>query len=284
MKIFKKYNIHATWATVGALLAENEEEFLKYRPEHFAPQTAEMLSKLGIYPEKDTSKCPREMLFAPKLVKMVSETSGQEIGTHTFSHYYCDIATSSTDDFLNDINAAKAIMKDKGFECNSIVFPRNQVSQKYIEALTQASVTVYRGVESGWLVKAKKTLRKIGLLLWYGDNYIPVQKCQSYHPSEIRDGKLFNVRNTRFFKPYRPKYRLIEKLKVWRYKAEIRHAAKKGEVYHIYWHPHNFAEYTDINFAQMEQLLKTFKDMNERYGMTSKNMSELAMDEENKNG
>lgn len=276
LDMFKEYGIHATWATVGAIFAHNDEEFLEHLPAPIAPQTLDMLYKLGILPEKDETKCPRSMLFAPELVKLISETQGQELGTHTYSHYYCDLKSSKPEEFSREISSAKAIMGKNGYNCKSIVFPRNQVHAEYADAAANQGVCIYRGVESGKLQQAKNRGKK-GLIMWYGDNYIPIQRCQSYGFEEIEEaGKLHNVRNTRFFKPFRPKYRLLEKLKLWRYKSEMRRAAKRGEIYHMYWHPHNFAENTDINFRQMDELLSFYLKMKDKYGMASLNMNEAA--------
>ena len=35
------------------------------------------------------SKETEELCFAPDLIRRIKETPGQEIGTHTYSHYYC---------------------------------------------------------------------------------------------------------------------------------------------------------------------------------------------------
>lgn len=276
LDLFKKHSVHATWATVGAIFAHNDKEFLEHLPTPIAPQTIGIMYKLGILPEKDETKCPRSMLFAPALVKLISETPGQELGTHTYSHYYCELKSSKPDEFSREINSAKAIMEKNGYNCKSIVFPRNQVHEEYVYAAANQGVYIYRGVESGKL-QQEKVKGKKGLLIWYGDNYIPIQRVQSYAFEEIgKEGYVYNVRNTRFFKPFRPKYRFIEKLKLWRYKLEMRRAAKRGEVYHIYWHPHNFAENTDINFRQMGELLSYFSKLQKKYGMKSMNMFEAA--------
>jgi hypothetical protein len=40
LRLFTKYNIHATWATVGGLLAKDKEDFLKFSPN---PPSLELL-------------------------------------------------------------------------------------------------------------------------------------------------------------------------------------------------------------------------------------------------
>jgi hypothetical protein len=70
---------------------------------------------------------------------------GQEIGTHTFSHYYCLEPGQQPEQFEDDLKAAIAVSKAKGIDTKSIVFPRNQYSQfTSISAIATAYVT-YRG-------------------------------------------------------------------------------------------------------------------------------------------
>lgn len=275
LALFKKYNVHATWATVGALMAENSEDFLTYLPREFTSQTAIMLEKIGLIPE-DNNKCPRDILFAPELVKMVADTAGQEIGTHTYSHYYCSDGESTPKDFAAEIESAIDIASAKGYEIKSAVFPRNQIADEFLEAMEKVRHLAFRGNESGWISAVKSKNLKLWTVVWYIDNYIPLQRRCSYRIGDISDRGRLNIRNSRFFKPFRPKFRFAEKLKLRRYKREMLKAAKKGEIYHMYWHPHNFAVDTEINFAQMEELLAFYSKLNKKYGMESMNMNEVA--------
>jgi hypothetical protein len=54
------------------------------------------------------------------------------------------------------------------------------------------------------------------------------------------------------------------------------HAAKKGEVYHLWWHPHNFGRNTEANFHFLEKVLKHFKRLKQEYGFKSLSMIQLA--------
>ena len=276
LALFETYGIHATWATVGALMTENAEAFLKGLPAPLAPQTKRTLFRMGLLAEQQAYQCPKDIIFAPELVQMVADTSNQEIGTHTYSHYYCDIPVSSPQEFRGELRSAAKAAECYGRVIRSIVFPRNQVGRDYVSTAIEEGVPIYRGVEKSWLNRLKGKHPRLWRVLWYLDNYLPIHPRYSYAMREISDGTGFNVRNSRFFKPYKAKYAYLEGLKVRRYCGEIRRAAKHGEVYHIYLHPHNFAENTEINFGQFERLLKCFRSMQERYGMRSMTMQEAA--------
>lgn len=273
LELFKKYAIHATWATVGGIMLENEQELYKYLPINLPKQTKSILNKFSF---NDKEKCiPQYMLFGNELVKQINETVGQEIGTHTFTHYYCDDIGSNPTEFSTELQIASLIMKNKGYGiCKSVVFPRNQVQDKFVSAIPN-NIKTYRGGIPGYIGKIKKMCNRIGTLIWYIDHYLPLQDS-TYFKDTIKEGKLCNIKLSRLFKAWKNEYRFAEKLKIWRYKFEMTRAAKKGKVYHICWHPHNFSTFTEKNFEQLEELLSWQKKLEKKYGMRSMNMLECA--------
>ena len=276
LEMFQQHGVHATWAVVGALMCEDRNDFLNRLPKPIATQTKIILDKLGLNENGNDSCCLDRVLFAPELVRMIAACEGQEVGTHTFSHYYCSNTSSNPEEFYAELMASRKIAMEKGYPFCSAVFPRNQVSGKFVEVLEHSHLRCFRGVEHGWIPRNRRKLGKLGNVLWYLDNYIPLARTASFPLNNVEQiGNLMSIRNSRFFKPYRPKYAFAEWLKLWRYKLEMKSAAKRGEIYHMYWHPHNFAENTEANFRQMEELLSYFEKMHSKYGMESKNLLEL---------
>ena len=273
LSLFEEYGVHATWATVGAITCKDNQDFMNLLPIPTALQTEKLIEKLQLNIEENDTATDK-MLFAPELVEMIHNFEGQEIGTHTFSHYYCDDESSNPSQFYRELMTAQEIAKAHGYPFSSAVFPRNQVSDDYVAEIKKTAILCYRGVESGWIAKANGKLGPIGTLLWYLDNYIPLQRPCSYSAEDVNHQLPVNIRNSRFFKPFRPKYKLLEGLKIKKYCYEMEFAARHGEIYHIYWHPHNFAENTEINFQQMRTLLSHYSQMRDKYGMRSFNMSE----------
>ena len=273
LNLFQEFGVHATWATVGALMCDNKEEFINMLPYPHAAQTEKVIRRLQLSDDSQNPKLDK-MLFAPELVEMIQGCDGQEIGTHTFSHYYCDDSTSEPVQFYRELEASRKLAEQKGYSFNAAVFPRNQVSEAYVAEIQKTPIKCYRGVEGGWIAKVKDKLGILGVSLWYLDNYIPLQRPCSFKAGAIEKHRPVNIRNSRFFKPYRPKYKILEGLKIKRYCHEMKFAARHGEIYHIYWHPHNFAENTEINFEQMRTLLTHYRKMHDQYGMKSLNMTE----------
>jgi hypothetical protein len=65
-------------------------------------------------------------------------------------------------------------------------------------------------------------------------------------------------------------------LRRWRVKAGLRAAARRGEVYHLWWHPHNFGTNLEENLAALKSILKEFHRLRDMYGMQSLTMAEVA--------
>jgi len=67
---------------------------------------------------------------------------------------------------------------------------------------------------------------------------------------------------------------LANKMRLRRSCQEIRIAAQRKEVYHLWWHPENFGDYPEQNLQSLEVLLQTYKKCKEKYDMTSWTMGE----------
>ena len=57
--------------------------------------------------------------------------------------------------------------------------------------------------------------------------------------------------------------------------CDLTYAAKKGLVYHLWWHPHNFGDHTEDNLAFLKMILDRYPMLKKAYGMESLNMFEV---------
>ena len=272
---FRAHSIHATWATVGFLFADGYEE-----ARHFFPPEALLPSYQdaglstyrcfsGIGPNEKEAPC----FFAPSLIRQISKEPGQEIGSHTFSHFYCRAPGQTVDQFTADLEAASAIAQSKGVRLETLVLPRNQTEPAYTKGLSALGLQAYRGEEQDWIhrrVKLRPLLRLLRLL----DVYLPITGQGGYQPKQ-EDG-VWNFPGSRMFKPYFRPLAPFEWLKLRRIKGQMRHAAKHGLVFHLWWHPHNFGVRTEEHLKQLEEVLAYYDRLKDRYGMVSMNMKEAA--------
>jgi hypothetical protein len=60
--------------------------------------------------------------------------------------------------------------------------------------------------------------------------------------------------------------------------GEMRDAARRGENYHLWWHPHNMGCDQTHNLGQLERILACYAELRDTYGMRSVNMREIALE------
>lgn len=276
LQLFERYGIHATWATVGFLFADNYEEVSRFFPK-LRPGYADSaldgyawFDKIGH--NEETAPC----FYAPGLLDLISKTPGQEIGSHSFCHYYCREAGQRVEEFEADMRAAKAIAESKGYQVTSVILPRNQSEPEYTEVLRKVGFTAYRAEEDDWIHrnfrKRKNQIPYRGLHLL--DMYLPLTGQCCYAPKY--ENGIWNFIGSRIFRPVFRPLEFLEGLKVRRIKREMRYAAKHGLVYHLWWHPHNLGARTEESLAQLEDIFRYYTELKATYGMQSLNMGEAA--------
>ena len=276
LNLFKKYNIHCTWAAVGVLYYNNLELLKKDYPSNLPGYFDTNLSLYNHFESLD-SNVFQEFYSGLKTINFIKDTPFQEIGTHTFSHYYCLEKGQDIADFKEDLKKSIEISRKNNIETKSIVFPRNQINQKYLKVCKDLGLTSYRGVESSFYQKPRRQdqLRLLYRLFRFIDSYINISGSNSYKINFKRN--LINLPASFFFRPFSRKLFFIEKFKLIRLKEAMTKAAKKGEVIHLWWHPHNHGVNTLKNINQLESLLKHFNKLKSKYNMLSLNMSELSV-------
>ena len=219
--------------------------------------------------------------FAPDVIDKIDKYKNQEIGTHTFSHYYCLENGQTKDEFYADIEYAIKIAKNKtGKDIKSLVFPRNQWNEAYLAVLSSLGILCYRGNEKSWIYDAaneeKKTsiIRRAFRLL---DSYFNFTGHNTYPLQELSSKKIFNIPASRFLRPAAQEFSWSEKMRLRRVKRSMTYAAENNQLFHLWWHPHNFGKDIDSNMAFLEKILEHYKTLNLDYNMQSFNMGEVAL-------
>lgn len=281
LEVFASQDIHATWATVGFLFHETRDELLAALPAQRPAYTDRNLSPYEHLDEigKDESEDPYH--FAPSLIRLIARTPHQEIGTHTFSHYYCLEAGQTVEDFDADLRAACETAKcwGNGVELESLVFPRNQYSARCIEVSSKHGIKAYRGNERSWIYAPvdegtrQSTLRR-GLRL--ADAYINISGHNCVSLERVRESFPFDMPSSRFLRPYAKPLRALDRLRLRRITSGLTHAAQHNLIYHLWWHPHNFGVALEENLAFLGKVLEHFARLRREHGMESLTMGELA--------
>jgi peptidoglycan/xylan/chitin deacetylase (PgdA/CDA1 family) len=277
LDLFSSSEFRATWATVGMLFCEDRDELEAslpdLRPSYINTKRSNYLYMPFV--GKDEKSDPYH--FGASLIGMIrSYGEGQEIGSHTFSHYYCDEPGQSLEQFEADISAAIKIATRKNVKLSSFVFPRNQCSAEYVRCLYRLGFKVFRGNERSWLFdnsvkdQSAKSAQRLGRLF---DTYVNFSGSNAALPS--KENGLVNIPSSRFLRPYSRKLRKFEPLRLDRIKSAMTDAALSGRIFHLWWHPHNFGVNIDENLHCLNTVLSHFHFLSDKYGMVSKNMGDF---------
>lgn len=273
IRLFTKYEISCTWATVGMLFNKNWEEWNANIPD-LLPQYDNTSFSAYKYGRTIQSKETEESCFAPELIKLIKDAPGQELATHTYSHYYCLEKGQDLQSFESDLRQSILMAIKIGVELKSLIFPRNQFNEEYLTICKKLGIENVRSNPINWYWRNTESDSLVNKIFRTGDAYLgPTDKSYKLAESRTLKEHPFSQKASRLLRPYSPNKKL-NSLKLKRIKAEMTKAAKSSEFYHLWWHPHNFGDHPEENLRDLEELLIHFTTLREKYGYLSLNMLE----------
>ena len=100
------------------------------------------------------------------------------------------------------------------------------------------------------------------------------KKSYSFLDIETKNSIPIQQKASRFLRPVESQS-ILRSLKLRRIKKEMNVAAKNGEVYHLWWHPHNFGDQPNESLKDLSEIINHFESLRSKYGFQSLNMMEL---------
>jgi hypothetical protein len=275
---FDLFKIKVTFATVGFLFFENKWELIGSVPKLKPSYSNDNLSNyIGLGEFLGDNEVIDPYHFGISLIHLIKNYGCHEIGTHTFSHYYCLEDGQNLEQFNEDLKCALEIANKHHLILNSIVFPRNQYNKDYIKVCARNGLTAFRGTEKSWIYSsssaAKDSIFKRGCRLL--DTYVNITGYNCYKFNQNNISTPLNIPSSRFLRPYNDTLHLFEWLKMRRIKRAMTYAAKNKLVYHLWWHPHNFGRNLEKNLNMLEDILKHYCFLRDVYDFQSLTMGEL---------
>jgi peptidoglycan/xylan/chitin deacetylase (PgdA/CDA1 family) len=276
LNLFREYEIHATWAAVGLLFFSNKVDMVRGRPQVKPAYENSEFSSHNDMEAVGPDESHDQYHFGYSLIQMIRSFPGQEIGSHTFSHYYCLERGQDEASFRADLKAANQAAQAMGLQIQSLVFPLNQINMMYLKICADSGIKCYRGTEKTWFYagggKEDESLVRRAHRLF--DAYVNISGHNTYR-LEHTNG-IVNLPASRFLRPYHPRLAALDGLKFQRITTGIRHAARHAKIYHLWWHPHNFGTYLDENLTFLRRIFDFVSEMRNQYGMRSLGMGEAS--------
>jgi hypothetical protein len=281
LKLFEQFDVHVTWATVGLLFHEDYNSLKAHLPTE-QPSYAD--TRLSAYKYMKHSGIGENEVedpfhYALSLIRKIINTPNQELASHTFAHYYCNESGQTVQQFSADLQAAQTAAAGINRKLTSLVFPRNQFNDQYLKACYEAGFTAVRSNPGDWFWNIETHQETFWKRINRGlDAYFPLGNRNTFKSEDIkaRQGFPVCIPASRLLRPYRPKELFLNKLKIARITSEMTRAAKAGEVYHLWWHPHNFGHYPSQSLRDLKKILEHYDYCRKTYAMQSMSMGELA--------
>jgi peptidoglycan/xylan/chitin deacetylase (PgdA/CDA1 family) len=275
---FARYGIHATWATVGFLFLSGREELMASLPSVLPRYRDPGLSPYSSIPNLGDDERSDPYHFAPSIIRTIAAAPGQEIATHTFSHYYCLEPGQDREAFRCDMEAAVRAAAKSGLSLKSLVFPRNQINAEYLGIAWDAGIRAFRGNPCSWMYAAGEEGRESAVrrLARLADAYLPISGHHAYPVAGPAANVPCDFAASRFLRPYQPRLRSVESYRLRRILTGLTFAAQHGLVYHLWWHPHNFGRNPEANLAILEAICRHVSHLRETLGFECLGMGELS--------
>ena len=232
IKMFDNYKIPVSWATVSALLDENNKN-------------------IGIADKK--------AWYAPDIIdKILTSKIDHLVASHSYAHLNFKLSTKK--EIEKDFEKSNFFFNKFGIKTNSLVFPRNQVH--HIDILNKFNYKFYRSIDKSWYKKVSKFNNFAGKISNIIDKTIPVKSntikpiLDNYNLIEVPSSLLLISRNG--FKNLITNASMYRKIRLG-----IDEAIKKKECFHLWFHPSNFYTNSKKQFLLLNKVLKYVSDKRE---------------------
>lgn len=261
LELLAERELHATWATVGALACKDWDEYFSRTPA--APR---FTSRPVVDDRRFADLEPRGRLhFAPDLVERVRRTPGMELATHTFAHLAMCEPGVVAEDVAADLAAVQRLWRDLGAEpVRSLAFPRNQAG--FLPVVRAAGIRVWRGNPTPWFhrrdhARDPRTCRVLRFL----DDVSPTTRRATPLEGDMTRASLY----LRATLP-EPAWRLHRE----RIRRELRDL-RRGEIFHLWWHPENLGTDVARRLTRVRDVLDVVAELVARGAVVSRTMQEL---------
>jgi peptidoglycan/xylan/chitin deacetylase (PgdA/CDA1 family) len=277
LALFRRYKVHATWATVGMAMCRDYREWNDIRPS-LLPRYRN--ARASNYRYGHLARDYPRLFFARALVDRILDTPGQELASHTYSHFFCDEEGATPEQFAADMDCAALIGKQAGVKLHSLVLPRNQVRGDYLDVLPAAGIKVFRGNPDHWLYRSGHSVPGglAGRAARLADAWVPLTRIRT-RARRMGNG-LVDVPASLFLRPWCNRLAHVEPVRIRRLCSAMTRAARSNDVFHLWWHPHNFGINRQENLAMLETVLRHYEKLSHEYGMRTMTMHEFAVSQD----
>lgn len=251
LTLFEHYNIPATWAVTGHLL----ESHCKWEDDTPHPEYPRPIHKhekrdwFSLHPPKTEYGDPLWFDVRRLVPQILRSPVGHEIASHSYGHIIYGARDVNEEAVRVDIENMKRIHAERKYPLFSFVFPRNR--EAFHQELKEAGVQCYRGARRMWY---RPFPGIVGRALHLVDYFLPT--THTVVPTRGVGG-LINLPDSLMLMGRNGLRRVIvPAIMKWKIRRGLMAAAKRGKVFHLWFHPSNFWYDEDGQFEILEETLQ----------------------------
>ena len=274
LDLFVEFEVPATWCVLGHLFLDqcSVERGGKTHADLVRPQHSWHLED-WFNDDPASSEAEAPLFYGRSLVKKIQNCPvPQEIGCHSFSHAIFGDPGCSREAAESELIACITAARDLGIEMHSFAFPRNIVG--HLDLLREFGFISYRGAEPQWYERDSftPTQKRIGHL-W---DVITAATPPVVLPDQTESG-LWNIPGSMIYFPMHGFRRYIPlSRRVKRAMKGLDSAVKQCRIFHLWFHPTNFADSMDSMFEGLRRILIFARSLREQDRLMFKSMGEIA--------
>lgn len=281
LDILKRYEISATWATVGQLMRPFEDLKIGAFPAGIPaprPDWFEGDWQSGIPAPEDPES---RNYFAPDIIEaLVTCSTYQELASHTFSHVVIGDRSCTPEIAESELRLVQELARSWGRTIHTLVFPRNQIG--HLATVQQTGHHCYRGYNNEWYFRGplhpkystQGVRKQIVRILKLIDEALAITPL--VQQAVQRDG-LWELPHSMFF-PGRSGVARFLPASCYVRKATkgLNRAMATGGIFSLYSHEHNFCGDLPGSLAMFDEICCTAARLRDGGQLDILTMEEIA--------
>jgi peptidoglycan/xylan/chitin deacetylase (PgdA/CDA1 family) len=273
LDLFVEFEVSATWCVLGHLFLERcgsangrkHPEIV--RPRHSWHPNDWFEHDPGGVEESDSVFLGRSLVE-----KIRGCPVSQEIGGHSFSHAIFGDPGCSRETAKSELAASVQAASEMGIEMRSFAFPRNEVG--HLDVLKEYGFECFRGAERNWY-ESRNWSPQVKRFCHLWD--VIRAATPSVELPEFTDSGLWNIPGSMVYFPMHGLRRYIPmSSRVRRAIKGLHTAAQRKRVFHLWFHPTNFADQSGAMFDGLRRILENAYSLRARREIEFRPMGSLA--------
>lgn len=244
LDLFDEHRIPATWALVTHLLTDcrtSESDGQSHS------DSCEQYSRNTALPCQQP--LTSELWHEPRILNWIEDAEADhDVGSHTHTHLVFNEATR--EGARSDIEQSVATASCHGIDMASFVYPRNAIAHRDI--LSDVGFEVYRGIDSRWYERSQMPAPVVK-----GARF--ADEATQWTPPTVlprTESGLVEVPGSQIFRPVHAGWQYTPKeSQRSRAIAGLDRAARTGQIFHLWFHPFNFARDPERLLTEFEAVL-----------------------------